>query len=161
MMMKRFMNKKVAAIGLGAGLALGVAGGAFAYFQTSGSGQGSTTAGTAGSVALQASIAGAIVPGDGGQSVTFTATNANTTSAQVTTISFASVTSSNSACQAVIDANPSQFSMADVSSGTVVPASTTTPLALTGTGTLVWADSTSQDQTACAGAPLTLHVTSS
>ena len=160
MMMKRFMNKKVAAIGLGAGLALGVAGGASPTSRRAAP-SGSTTAGTAGSVALQASIAGAIVPGDGGQSVTFTATNANSTSAQVTTISFASVTSSNSACQAVIDTNPSQFSMADVSSGTVVPASTTTPLALTGTGTLVWADSTTQDQTACAGAPLTLHVTSS
>ena len=34
--MKRFMNKKVAAIGLAAGLALGVAGGAFAYFTTTG-----------------------------------------------------------------------------------------------------------------------------
>ncbi len=30
--MKRFMNKKVAAIGLAAGLALGAAGAAFAYF---------------------------------------------------------------------------------------------------------------------------------
>ena len=32
MNMKRFMNKKVAAIGLAAGLALGAAGAAFAYF---------------------------------------------------------------------------------------------------------------------------------
>ena len=30
--MKRFMNKKVAAIGLATGLALGAAGAAFAYF---------------------------------------------------------------------------------------------------------------------------------
>ena len=38
--MKRFMNKKVAAIGLAAGLALGVAGGAFAYFTRPVSGTG-------------------------------------------------------------------------------------------------------------------------
>jgi hypothetical protein len=158
--MKRFMNKKVAAIGLAAGLALGAAGAAFAYFQTSGSGQGSTTAGTASTVTLQATIAGAIVPGDGGQSVTFTATNLNSTSAKVTTISFVSVTSSTPACQAVITANPSQFSMTDVSSGTVVPANSTVPVSLAGTGTLVWADSLTQDQTACAGQPLTLHVSS-
>ena len=45
--MKRIMNKKVAAIGLAAGLALGVAGGAFAYFTTTGNGNGSATVGTA------------------------------------------------------------------------------------------------------------------
>ena len=41
--MKRFMNKKVAAIGLAAGLALGAAGAAFAYWTTSGSGSGQAT----------------------------------------------------------------------------------------------------------------------
>jgi hypothetical protein len=44
--MKRFMNKKVAAIGLAAGLALGAAGAAFAYFTSTGSGSGSGTVGT-------------------------------------------------------------------------------------------------------------------
>ncbi len=44
--MKRFMNKKVAAIGLAAGLALGVAGGAFAYFTSTGAGTGSGTVGS-------------------------------------------------------------------------------------------------------------------
>jgi len=46
--MKRFMNKKVATIGLAAGLALGAAGAAFAYFTSSGTGTGSATVGTAG-----------------------------------------------------------------------------------------------------------------
>lgn len=45
--MKRFMNKKVAAIGLAAGLALGAAGAAFAYFNTTGAGDGSATTGNA------------------------------------------------------------------------------------------------------------------
>ena len=44
--MKRFMNKKVAAIGLAAGLALGAAGAAFAYFTTAGQGTGNASVGS-------------------------------------------------------------------------------------------------------------------
>ena len=44
--MKRFMNKKVAAIGLAAGLTLGLAGAAFAYWTSTGTGDGSGTTGT-------------------------------------------------------------------------------------------------------------------
>ncbi len=159
--MKRFLNKKVATIGLAAGLALGAAGAAFAYFQTTGSGSGTTTAGTAGSVSLSAVINGAIVPGDGGQTVTISATNNNATSAAINTVSGDSplVTSSNTGCQAVITANPSQFSFAQVNeSGQVVPGGGATTQ-LNVTGTLVWNDSATQDQTACAGKPLTLHLT--
>ncbi len=47
MNMKRFMNKKVVAIGLAAGMTLGAAGAAFAYFTTTGSGTGSATTGSA------------------------------------------------------------------------------------------------------------------
>jgi hypothetical protein len=46
MNMKRFMNKKVAAIGLAAGLALGAAGIAAAYFTTDGSGTGTASVGS-------------------------------------------------------------------------------------------------------------------
>ncbi len=46
MNMKRFMNKKVAAIGLASALALGIAGGAFAYFTNTGTGTGSATVGS-------------------------------------------------------------------------------------------------------------------
>ena len=46
--MKRFMNKKVVAIGLAAGLTLGAAGAAFAYFTSTGSGyRASATVGAA------------------------------------------------------------------------------------------------------------------
>jgi hypothetical protein len=159
--MKRFMNKKVAAIGVAAGLALGIGGAAFAYFTTTGAGNGSTTAGAnSGSITLHATIAGNILPGDGGQSVTFTGDNSNTTTALfVKTISFVSVTSSDTNCQAVITANPTQFHMADVTSNTSVPASGS-GVALNGTGTLIWDNSNTQDQTACAGASLTLNVSS-
>jgi hypothetical protein len=44
--MKRFMTKKVAVIGIAAGLTLGIAGGAFAYFSSTGTGSGTATAGT-------------------------------------------------------------------------------------------------------------------
>ena len=50
--MKRIMNKKVAAIGLAAGLALGAAGAAFAYWTTSGSGSGSAQTGTLSAVTI-------------------------------------------------------------------------------------------------------------
>ena len=159
--MKRFMNKKVAAIGLAAGLALGVGGAAFAFFTTSGSGTGSTTAGTAGTVSLSAVIDGAIVPGDGGQTVTISATNSNATSAKISTVSGDTplVTSGNAGCQAVITAGAAnQFTFAQVTSNQVVPGGGATT-ALTATGTLIWNDSLTQDQTACAGKPLTLHLT--
>lgn len=155
--MKRFMNKKVATIGLAAGLALGAAGAAFAYFTTTGSGSGDTTAGTASALTLHATIDGAIVPGDGGQSVTFTADNPGNGNQFVNTISFVSVTSTDTTCQTFLTSKPGQFSMADVSSNTDVPSGNGN--ALTGTGTLVWADE-SYAQNDCAGAPLTLHVSS-
>jgi len=61
--MKRFMNKKVAAIGLAAGLALGAAGAAFAYFQSTGNGTGSATVGSASTWSVvKASSAGTLYP---------------------------------------------------------------------------------------------------
>jgi hypothetical protein len=155
--MKRFMNKKVAVIGLAAGLALGIGGAAFAYFDGSGTGTGTTTAGSGHAVTLHASIAGAIVPGDGGQNVTFTADNSNPTSVDVSTISFGGVTSGTPTCQTFLTANPGEFSMVTVTSNTVVPGNST-GYTLAGTGSLVWANSNTVDQTPCEGASLTLTV---
>jgi hypothetical protein len=71
MNMKRFMNKKVVAIGLAAGLTLGAAGAAFAYFTANGSGTGTGTVGLAGtwnvgSVVLAGTT---IYPGQGSNAV--------------------------------------------------------------------------------------------
>jgi hypothetical protein len=156
--MKRLINKKVAAIGLAAGLALGGAGAAFAFFSTTGGGVGDTTAGTAAAVTLHATIAGAIVPGDSGQSVTFTADNPTNGDEEVGTISFVSVTSSDDTCQTFLTNNSGQFSMADVVSNSDVPGKATGHV-ISGTGTLVWA-SEGYAQNACAGAPLELSVSS-
>ncbi len=73
--MKRFMNKKVAAIGLAAGLALGIAGGAFAYFTSTGAGNGSASVGSTGSnIAVEGTSTPALTPGNSA-TVTFKAYN--------------------------------------------------------------------------------------
>ena len=63
--MKRFMNKKVAAIGLAAGLALGAAGAAFAYFTSTGAGNGTASVGTTASdIAVEGTSTPALTPGN-------------------------------------------------------------------------------------------------
>ena len=69
--MKRFMSKKVAGIGLAAGLTLGMAGAAFAYFTSTGSNTGTGSVGQAsnwsvGPVVLHGTT---IYPGQGSDSV--------------------------------------------------------------------------------------------
>lgn len=76
--MKRFMNKKVAAIGLAAGLVLGAGGAAFAYFTTSATGTGSASTGNA--VALTGDIVqngttSGLTPGGPSETISYTVTN--------------------------------------------------------------------------------------
>src|SRR4051794_5973987 len=87
--------------------------GAYAYFTASGAGSGTVNAGSnTTTIALHATWPVGIVPGDAGKTVSFTGDNLNpSTSLKVTTIKFASVSSSDPACQAVITANPTQFHM--------------------------------------------------
>jgi hypothetical protein len=77
MKMKRFMNKKVAAIGLAAGIALGGAGAAFAFFsaQGSGSGTGSTGSVAAWSVSNPSPTGGPLYPDQGAETFAFVVTN--------------------------------------------------------------------------------------
>src|SRR3954449_12754269 len=90
--------------------------GAYAYFTASGSGSGTVNAGAnTTTLALHATWPIGIVPGDGGQTVTFTADNVNPkTDLRLGTISFVSVTSTDAECQAVITANSGQFHMVAV-----------------------------------------------
>jgi hypothetical protein len=140
---------------------LALAVGAFAYFITTGTGSGTATSGSnSGSLTMVATGFAGILPGDGGKTVTFTASNTSTTtSLRVNTISLTSVTSTGG-CQTFLTANPGQFSMAPVTSNTNVPKSAS-GFALTGSGLLVWPDSATLDQTPCASASLTLTVSSS
>jgi hypothetical protein len=130
-------------------------GAAYAYWTGAGSGSGSAAvASSAGTVTLTATVAGpAIIPG-ATRAVTFKGSNAGTSNLTVGTIHLDSITvdTPHAAC-AVAD-----FSMADVTSGTVVAAGTT-DVTLTGTGSLVFED-TLVNQNACKGAALTLHLSS-
>jgi hypothetical protein len=166
-MLKVIKSKKGAVLLIATLVVAGLATvGAYAYFKSNGSGQGDATAGSVSTsgvaITLHASGFGSIVPGDDGQTVHFTADNASlTTSGYVGTISLDStaVTSTDSGCQAYLDNNVADFSMDPVDENTAIPKNSTAT-ALPNTGTLLWADNLDVDQTPCAGAPLTLHVTS-
>jgi len=90
MSMKRFMNKKVVAIGLAAGMTLGAAGAAFAYFTSTGSGSGSVTTGSASqwTVAAGTTTGTTLYPGTGSQTVPFTITNAGSGDQALTSETF-------------------------------------------------------------------------
>jgi hypothetical protein len=76
-MLKRFMNKKVVAIGLTAGLTLGVAGAAFAYFSGSGAGTGAADTGsvTTTDLAISSSTPTGLLPGGPAGTINLTIKN--------------------------------------------------------------------------------------
>jgi hypothetical protein len=79
--MKRFMNKKVIAIGLAAGLTLGIAGAAFAYFSDTGSGTGSGATGSPSTFTIaqdSSTPATGLTPGGPTDQIAYTVTNPNT-----------------------------------------------------------------------------------
>jgi hypothetical protein len=117
--MKRFMTKKVAVIGLAAGLLLGGAGAAFAYFTTSGGGTGTGTTGSPSALVIhQASITysnsatdNTLMPGTSA-TVTFTVDNNSSGQQQLGTISLASWTSgSPSTCSSAVTGESGWFTM--------------------------------------------------
>lgn len=148
--MKISLKKKIAAAAAAATI---VGGGslAFAYWTTTGAGTGSGTAAASnGTVVLSASFSsGALYPG-GSVPVTFTGANAGATDLYVGTISSVVSTSD-------VNCVPADFSIANVSSNTIVPAgATATSL---GGSRLVFVN-TGANQDACKGATITLTVSS-
>jgi hypothetical protein len=101
MNMKRFMNKKVAAIGLAAGLALGGAGAAFAFFtaQGNGSGTGSTGSDTAWAVNSPTPSGGPLYPNKGVETFGFVVSN-NSNGSQGLNAVTATVAPHNANCDA-------------------------------------------------------------
>lgn len=80
--MKRLLSKKVVAVGLAAGITLGIGGAAFAYFTSTGSGSGSALTGSPSQWTVAAtSSTGTMYPGVGFASLDFSVTN-NSTGAQ-------------------------------------------------------------------------------
>ena len=97
--MKRFMNKKVAAIGLAAGLALGAAGAAFAYFSSTGAGTGTASDGTsAGLDIAQTNTVSNIQPDGVTHEIDYTVTNNNpgTEAVHQVTVTVASISGAGS-----------------------------------------------------------------
>ncbi|MCO4276777.1 hypothetical protein NG701_20560 [Pseudarthrobacter sp. HLT3-5] len=148
----RKMSKKNKIVAVCAAAVLtGVGGGvAFAYWTTTGSGTGSGTNETSnGTVVLTAAVPSLLTPGGSG-TVTYTASNAGSSSLQVGTI-HAVVSTSDPLCL------PADFTIADVVSNTTVPAGS--PSTAVGSSTLFFAD-TAVNQDACKGALITLTLTS-
>ena len=166
--MKRFMNKKVAAIGLATWLALGAAGAAFAYFTSTGSGNGSATTGSSQSVTVvQDSItyngpAGDNVldpnlyPGDTA-TVAFGITNPGGNQ-HVGTVSLASWTSSSpSTCDSTVAGESGWFTMPDVTVNQDFAHGS--DLTTGDTGTITFND-VNAIQNACAGKTITFTYSS-
>jgi hypothetical protein len=154
----RFRNhKRLTAVGVLAVLA--VAGGAYAFWTGTGSGGGSATVGTSGTVTVVATVPDGIAPGTS-EPVSFTAGNTSTSPITVTGVHLTGVTvdAPHSTCVTA------DFTMADVVEAPVgfghpVPAGATVE-ALPTNGSLVYAN-TGVNQDACKGATLTLALTTS
>jgi hypothetical protein len=87
--MKRFLNKKVAAVGLAAGIILGSAGAAFAYFSGNGSGPGSASTGSITGTDLtisQTNTLSGLLPGGPAGTLDLTIKNTGSGSEEVGTV---------------------------------------------------------------------------
>jgi len=129
--MKRFMNKKVAAIGLAAGLALGAAGAAFAYWTSGGTGDGSGSTGstTPWTVHVDTVTSNTLTPGGPTETIGYTVTNNDSgnellhqvvfsvVNADASTFSLPAIANSNPQCTA------SDFSLNSASAGSSYTAS--------------------------------------
>jgi hypothetical protein len=164
--MKRFMNKKVAAIGLAAGLALGAAGAAFAYFTSTGSGTGtgSVTAGSSDLTYTQ-NVLTAMYPGDSTQPLTVTVHNNSTTQNEFVGGVSAYITTSNAGCTGgdfLIDgvAAPSTALTAVPLTFTGVEVAANGGTASTSGDTIQFNDKANVNQDLCKSVTVTLHYAS-
>jgi hypothetical protein len=147
---KKVMRKRVL-IPLGV-LVVVMAGAAFAYFSSTGSGTGSGAVGSSSAVTLHGSVSSSLYPGTSSP-VSFTVDNPSPGSQRVGTITLASIATDagHSGC------SMSDFSMPNVTVNQVFPNGN--GQSVTATGTLTMAN-TASNQDACQSAPLTLNLTS-
>lgn len=148
------IKKKTAAIAVAGVLTVATAGGAYAYWSTTGSGTGSATAASAnGTVVLHASYANGLTPG-ASEPVTYTADNTGTSSLRVSTIT---PTVSIDADHVAGGCDVADFTIGATTSDTTVAAGAFNVAA--GTGTLTFKDS-NVSQDGCKGATVTLTLAS-
>ncbi|TQJ33545.1 hypothetical protein [Arthrobacter sp. SLBN-122] len=143
-------KKKIAAVAASAALVAVGGGAAYAYWSTTGSGNGSAAASSGTSpITINVTVDQGVAPGGPAKTITYTATNPNTSSTPVT-LADPVVTTSNAECL------PAWFS-ATAPTGTTTVAGKAVGTAL-GTGTLTLNDSATVDQSACKGALITVTV---
>jgi hypothetical protein len=173
MNMKRFMNKKVVAIGLAAGITLGGAGAAFAYFTSTGSGSGQVSTGASAngiSITDDSGSLSPLLPGTPAQDLTVTATNNAAQAQQVTGISAYLTVSGASPVDGYTCSTADYLldGVASTSSSSTVPVAwTAQELAASGgtansagTDTIQFNDLTGQNQDSCEGVTVTINYTS-
>ena len=143
------LRTKFAALAVTAGIAV-TATAAFGYWSTTGSGSGNATAASGnGTLALTASFADGLAPGQS-TTVTYHAVNASDTDLQVGTV-HAVVSTDKDGCDAA------WFAIGDVISNQVIAHQSDADL--TNTGTLFF-NNNAADQNACKGAKVTLTLSS-
>ncbi|NMM34358.1 MAG: hypothetical protein HHJ13_10245 [Phycicoccus sp.] len=145
------LNKKTTAV-LAAGILVASAGGAYAYWTTTGSGDGAATnASSNGTVDLHAAFDDGLTPG-AHETVTYTADNRGSSNLFVTAIT-PTVTTSKAACL------PAWFTIAPTTPRTTVGAGLSG--VSVGTSVLYFVDSTTVNQDACQSAIVTVTLASS
>jgi hypothetical protein len=153
----KLITKRRAFFALTAALVVAVAGGAYAYFTTSGSGTGTAAVGSSSAVTLHATVTGSLYPGTSSP-VSFTVDNPSTGKQRVGTISLSSITvdAGHSECSTVITGGNPDFTMAAVAVNATFASGNAQ--AVTPTGSLTM-NETGTNQDKCQGATLTLHLT--
>jgi hypothetical protein len=147
------LSRKVT-VALGGTLAsLAIAGAAFAYFTTTGGGDGAGTVGTSSTIVITGTAATTLYPGTS-STVSFTVNNSSPGHQFVTTIHLDSVSTDGPHSACVV----TDFSMADVAANQDVASGPA--IVITQTGTLLMANNPIANQDACKNAPLTLHLSS-
>lgn len=145
---------KRALLGLACTGVLALAGGAYAYFTTSGSGTVTATVGSSSAVTLKGTVTGNLYPGSSSP-VSLTVDNPSTGKQRIGTISLEKITADagHSGCSVLITGGNPDFTMADVVvNKTFAPGN---GQAVTPSGSLTMND-TGVSQDACQGATLTL-----
>ncbi|MDQ0663250.1 hypothetical protein QFZ35_001748 [Arthrobacter ulcerisalmonis] len=143
-------KNKIAAVAISAALVAVGGGTAYAYWSTTGSGSGQAAAapGTQ-AVTINVTVDQGVAPGGPAKTITYTATNPNSSSTPVT-LAAPVVTTSDAKCL------PEWFT-ATAPTGTTSVAGKATAAAL-GTGSLTLTDEPAIDQNACKGALITVTV---
>ncbi len=151
--MPRFLKKKrMIALTSVVGL-LVVAGAAFAYFSSTGSGSATATVGTSSALTVNGTPAGSLYPG-ASTTVNFNAANPSSGHEYLATIHLSGVTVDSTHASAGCQSG--WFTMPDVTANQDIPTGTTN--SVTSTGTLSMTN-TSSNQDACQGATLSLSFT--